>query len=92
MKRRSRLIVLAVFVVLEIALVFVTGMPVRWTKGVVLPGACKPVADGYACQVEFVSDQTRVTARSDRAIAAGIRVSLLGWFDPASGAVSYTVH
>jgi hypothetical protein len=40
MTRRSKLAILAVAALLEIALVvFVTGIPVRWTKGIVLPAA-----------------------------------------------------
>ena len=92
MTRRSRWAILAVVVVLEVAfVVFVTGMPVRWTKGVVLPAACAPLADAYACQVEIVSDGTRVMATSDRAIASGNSVQLLAWRDLVSGEDSYSV-
>lgn len=92
MTRRSRLAILAVVVLLEVAfVVFVTGMPVRWTKGVVLPAACEPLADAYACQVEIVSDGTRVVAKSDQALASGTRVALLGWRDLPSGEDSYSI-
>ena len=92
MTRRSRLAILAVVVTLEVAfVVFVTGMPVRWTKGVVLPAACEPLADAYACQVEIVSDGTREKAKSEHALASGDRVALLGWRDLPSGEDSYSV-
>jgi hypothetical protein len=92
MTRRSKLAILAVAALLEIALVvFVTGMPVRWTKGIVLPAACAPVADEYACAVGLVPDGTRVTATSDRAVASGDRVELLAWRNLVSGEDSYLV-
>jgi hypothetical protein len=92
MTRRSRLTLLALVVLLELAVVvFVTGMPVRWTKAVVLPGACQRVADAYACRVELVPDGTRVTAKSDLAIASGTWVRLLAWRDLRSGKDSYSI-
>jgi len=92
MTRRSRVAMLAVVVLLEIAFVLlVPGVPVRWTKGVVLPEGCSSVADAYACPVELVADAARVTARSDRAFAPGAGVRLLAWRDLTSWEVSYTV-
>jgi hypothetical protein len=92
MTRRSRLALLAAVVLLEISFVLLApGVPVRWTKGVVRPDACRPVADAYACQVELVHGGERVTARSDRAIAPGVVVRLLAWRDLASWEDSYTV-
>jgi hypothetical protein len=92
MTRRTKQAIVAVVVLLEVAfVVFVTGMPVRWTQGVVLPEACQRMADAYACQVEIVSDGTRVTAKSDRAIAPGNQVALLAWRDLLSGEDSYSI-
>jgi hypothetical protein len=92
MTRRSRLAILAAVLLLEIAFVFLApGVPVRWTKGIVLPEGCSSVADAYACQVELVSDGSRVTARSDRAIASGDGVRLLAWHDLTSGEQGYTI-
>ena len=92
MTRRSRLALLAAVVLLEVAVVaFVTDVPMRWTKGVVLPDACAPVAGKYACQVELVSDGTRVSVLSDRPIAPGASVRLVGWRDLAAGTDTYTV-
>ena len=92
MTRRSRLAVLAVVVLLEVAFVAsVRDVPVRWTKGVVLPDACVAVAAAYACPVAIGSDGTRVLARSDRALAPGTSVRLVGWRHLASGADSYTI-
>ena len=56
-----------------------------------LPGACEPVADAYACQVEIVADGTRVVAKSDHALASGTRVALPGWRDLRSGEDSYSI-
>ena len=68
-----------------------TGTPLRWTKGVVLPGSCTRVADVYVCQVELVPDDTRVSAQSDAAIASGNWVKLRVWRDMVWGTDTCTV-
>jgi hypothetical protein len=92
MTRRTRLALLAVVVLLEIAFVLLApGVPVRWTKGVVLPEGCSSEADAFACHVQLATDAARMTARSDRAIAPGAGVRLLAWRDLASWQISYTI-
>lgn len=68
-----------------------TGIPLHWTKGVVLPGSCTRVADAHVCQVELVPAGTHVTAQSDAALDGGRWVELRVWRDIVSGTDTYRV-
>lgn len=93
MTRRYKQIALAAFVLcLAIVLAMIgTGTPLRWTKGVVLPGSCTRVADAHVCQVELVPDGTHVSAQSDVVVAGGSWVKLRVWRNWVSGTDTYTV-
>ena len=93
MTRRSKQTALAAFALcLAIAFAMIgTGMPLRWAKGVVLPGSCTRVAEAHVCQVELVPDGTPVSAQSDVAVAAGSWVKLRVWRNLVSGTDTYTV-
>lgn len=94
MTRRSLQAALAAFALI-LAIMFAmwvaTGTPLRWTKGVVIPGSCTRVARAYACQVELVPDGAHVTARSDAALTGGHGVELRVWHDMVAGTDTYTV-
>jgi hypothetical protein len=69
----------------------VTGIPLRWSTGVVLGDYCKSTEEGYLCQVELVPDGTHVTAESETEHAKGTSVELRVWHNVVSGTDMYRV-
>lgn len=92
MTRLSKLLAFLAFAFLALGITStVTGIPLRWTKGVVLRDLCSSTEAEYLCQVELVPDGTHVTAQSESDIAKGTSVELRVWHDVVSGKDSYTV-
>jgi hypothetical protein len=68
-----------------------TGIPVHWTKGLVVGTYCESTEDDYLCLVELVPDGALVKAESGSDIAHGKSVELRVWVDPFSGTATYHV-
>jgi hypothetical protein len=92
MPRRYRLVALVAFALLVVAATWaVTGVPLRWTRGIVLADSCTGPADAQTCRVELVPDGTQVSAASGTRIEGGRWVELRVWHDLVSGRDTYTI-
>jgi len=69
----------------------VTGIPLHWTKGVVVGTYCESTEEDYLCLVELFPDGAHVKAESGSEIASGKSVELRVWVDPLSGMATYQV-
>lgn len=68
-----------------------TGIPLHWTKGVVVGNYCESTEEDYLCLVELIPDGAHVKAASGTEIANGQSVELRVWVDPISDRSTYKV-
>ena len=68
-----------------------TGIPLHWSKGVVVGSYCESTEGDYLCLVELIPDGSRVKAESGLDIASGKSVELRAWVNPLSGTATYKV-
>ena len=68
-----------------------TGIPLHWSKGVVVGSYCESTEENYLCLVELVPDGSRVKAESELDIPSGRSVELRAWVNPFSGTTTYQV-
>ena len=73
------------------AMSIATGIPLHWTKGVVVGSDCESTGEDHLCLVELVPDGAHVKAKSGTEIVSGEFVELRVWVNPISNRSDYKV-
>lgn len=68
-----------------------TGVPLHWSKGVVVGTYCESTEEDFLCLVELIPGGTRVKAESGLDLTIREPVELRVWVDPFSGTSTYKV-
>ena len=90
MPSRIRFAIVTALVIVVMAIAWVmTGVPLRWAKGVV--ESCKPAADAFECRVELIPGGEAIIATSAVAVASGHGVELRVWTEPVRGLRTYMI-